>query len=48
MSIFIDTGIFIAYVNRKDEHHSAATGLLESIMKNKYGAAFRDFLISSD
>ncbi|NOR47349.1 MAG: PIN domain-containing protein [Methanosarcinaceae archaeon] len=47
MSIFIDTGIFIAYVNRKDEHHSAATGLLESIMKNKYGAAFTsDFIFN--
>ena len=47
MSIFIDTGIFIAYVNRKDEHHSAATGLLESIMKNKYGAAFTsDFVFN--
>ncbi len=40
MSIFIDTGIFIAYVNRKDKYHDTATDLLESIMKNKYGAAF--------
>jgi hypothetical protein len=47
MSIFIDTCIFIAYVNRKDEYHSAATGLLESIMKNKYGAAFTsDFVFN--
>lgn len=40
MSIFIDTGVFIAYVNRKDEHHALASALLEDIMKNKYGLAF--------
>jgi len=47
MSIFIDTGIFIAYVNKKDEYHDTATVLLERIMKNKYGAAFTsDFVFN--
>jgi predicted nucleic acid-binding protein len=40
MSIFIDAGIFIAYVNKKDSHHSKATDLIDEIMDNKYGAAF--------
>ena len=40
MSIFIDTGIFIGYVNRDDAHHAAAYGLIEDIIDNKYGAAF--------
>lgn len=45
MSIFIDTGIFIAYVNRRDEHHTSATHLVEDIMKNKYGAAFTSDMV---
>ncbi len=45
MSIFIDTGIFIGYVNKKDEHHTPATHLLEDIMKNKYGAAFTSDMV---
>ncbi len=40
MSVFIDTGIFIGYVNKDDRHHVAASGLVEEIMDNKYGAAF--------
>lgn len=40
MSIFIDTGIFIGYVNKDDEHHAAASGLVEEIMDKKYGIAF--------
>ncbi len=40
MSIFIDTGIFIGYVNKDDVHHVAASGLVEDIIYNKYGAAF--------
>lgn len=45
MSIFIDTGIFIAYVNKKDEHHTPATHLVEDIIKNKYGAAFTSDMV---
>jgi hypothetical protein len=40
MSVFIDTGIFIAYVNKKDEHHTDATTILEDIMRNRYGVPF--------
>jgi len=32
MSIFIDAGIFIAYLNKKDSHHSKATDLIDDIM----------------
>jgi len=35
MSIFIDTGIFIGYVNKDDAHHAAAYGLIEDIIDNK-------------
>ncbi len=40
MSIFIDTGIFIGYVNKDDVYHTAASGLVEDIMYSKYGTAF--------
>jgi len=40
MSVFIDTGVFVAYVNKSDEHHGDATSLLEGIMKDEYGAPF--------
>lgn len=45
MSIFIDTGIFIAYINRKDEHNALASILVEEIIKNKYGAAFSSDMV---
>ncbi len=45
MSVFIDTGIFIAYVNKRDEHHTSATHLIEDVMKNKYGAAFTSDMV---
>lgn len=45
MSVFIDTGVFIAYVNRKDEHHMCASSLLERIMKNRFGAAFTSDMV---
>ena len=48
MSIFIDTGIFIAYANKKDEHHTDASNLLEKIMKNKYGMAFTSDYVFSE
>ena len=40
MSVFIDAGIFIAYINKKDNHHSRAADLIDDIMENKHGAAF--------
>jgi predicted nucleic acid-binding protein len=45
MSIFIDSGVFIAYVNKRDEHHASATRLVEDVMKNKYGAAFTSDMV---
>ncbi len=40
MSVFIDAGIFIAYVNEKDKLHAEASGLIDDITENKHGAAF--------
>ncbi|MCD6341031.1 MAG: type II toxin-antitoxin system VapC family toxin [Desulfurococcales archaeon] len=40
MSIFIDTGVFVGYINKKDEHHDVAVNLLEDIMRNRYRAPF--------
>ena len=40
MSVFIDAGIFIAYVNEKDKLHAEADGLIDDIADNKYGMAF--------
>ncbi len=45
MSVFIDAGVFIAFVNKRDEHHTSATRLVEEIIKNKYGAAFTSDMI---
>jgi predicted nucleic acid-binding protein len=45
MSIFIDTGVFIAYVNKKDEHHTSAVHLVEKILKNEYGAPFTSDMV---
>ncbi len=40
MSIFIDTGVFVGYVNKKGKNHDIAVNLLEDIMRNRYRAAF--------
>ena len=45
MSVFIDTGVFIAYVNKRDEHHIPATHIIEEILTNKYGAAFTSDMV---
>ncbi len=45
MSVFIDTGIFIAYVNKRDERHILATHIVEEILTNKYGAAFTSDMV---
>jgi predicted nucleic acid-binding protein len=45
MSVFIDTGVFIAYINKKDEHHAYASKLVDKIMKNEFGAAFTSDMI---
>jgi len=38
--IFVDTGIFIAYVNKKDVNHERSVQLLEDVMRGKYGRAY--------
>ena len=38
--IFVDTGIFIAYVNKRDVNHKRAVEILEDIMRGKYGKAY--------
>ena len=45
MSVFIDTGLFIAYINNRDEHHAKASSIIEDVMKNKYGAAFTSNMV---
>lgn len=45
MSIFIDTGVLIAYINRKDEHHTYAVHLVEKILNNEYGTPFTSDMV---
>lgn len=40
MSIFIDTGIFVAFHNKLDENHRRAIDLITEILHGKYGSAF--------
>lgn len=40
MSIFIDSNVFIAYINKSDENYGRASEIFEDIMKNKYGMPF--------
>ena len=35
--IFIDTSVFIAFLNERDEDHRRATKLMDEISKGKYG-----------
>jgi hypothetical protein len=37
--------VFIAYVNRKDEHHTYAVHLVEKILNNEYGAPFTSDMV---
>lgn len=40
MSVFIDTGVFVAFHNTKDQNHSRAVELLEQAAGGEYGSAF--------
>jgi hypothetical protein len=40
MSVLIDTGIFIAYINKRDSNHDKAVSLLEDIMRGRYGISY--------
>ena len=40
MSVLIDTGIFIAFHNIKDENHERATELIREVIEGKHGIAY--------
>ena len=46
MSIFVDTGIFVAAVNVADRNHEAAKELMAGLMKGKFGPVYTsDYVI---
>ena len=40
MSIFLDTGVFIAFENPRDTNHRAAIGLIEAAAEGTWGEVF--------
>ena len=40
MSVFVDTGAFLAYRNQKDKYHSIALKLFREALKGKYGQLY--------
>lgn len=40
MSIFLDTGVFIAFENPRDTNHRAAIGLIEAAAEGAWGEVF--------
>ena len=40
MSIFIDTWVFVSFVNRKDREHDRAVGLLRGLSSAKFGQGY--------
>lgn len=40
MSIFLDTGIFVAFHNRKDENHDRARTIINEVVNGKFGVAY--------
>lgn len=40
MSILIDSGVFVAQQNRRDEAHDAAVRALDAVLSGRYGQAF--------
>ncbi|VVB93798.1 VapC ribonuclease [uncultured archaeon] len=40
MSVFIDTGAFLAYRNKKDKYHEIANKLFKDALKGKYGQIY--------
>ena len=40
MSVFVDTGAFLAYRNKKDKYHEAAQKLFMDSLKGKYGQIY--------
>ncbi len=40
MSVFADTGAFLAYRNKKDKYHEIALKLFRDVLKGKYGQIY--------
>ena len=40
MSIFIDTGVFVAFHNTRDRNHSRAVELLKQVASGEYGSVY--------
>ena len=40
MSIFLDTGVLVAFVNRRDEHHETARELLRGAAEDTWGPVY--------
>jgi predicted nucleic acid-binding protein len=40
MSVFVDTGAFLAYRNKKDKYHGIASRLFMDALKGKYGQIY--------
>ena len=40
MSVFVDTGAFLAYRNKKDKYHDVAQKLFIDALKGKYGQIY--------
>lgn len=40
MSVFVDTGAFLAYRNKKDKYHETAFKLFRSALEGKYGQIY--------
>ena len=40
MAVYIDTGAFMAYRNKKDVYHSAADDLVRRALKGEFGSIF--------
>lgn len=40
MSVFVDTGAFLAYRNKKDKYHEIALKLFRDVLKGKYGQIY--------
>ncbi|MHA1131149.1 MAG: type II toxin-antitoxin system VapC family toxin [Candidatus Helarchaeota archaeon] len=46
MTIFIDTGIFVAFFNKDDINHKRSKMIMKEIVEKKYGMAFTsDYII---
>ena len=40
MSLLIDTGVFVAVQNERDEHHDAATNALKAALTGEFGSLY--------